>query len=387
MTTPDFADHPVRPIASARLERGGIVHVAWPDGITHDAYAVWLYEQTVGIDAVTREATIDPAALPNHDHLVDVAVDPAGHLRLSWADGSTSTVDSGWLRCVADARHLPRASVGDRVLWTAEQLGSVPTFSAPDVMTRDADLADWLTALATFGAARLSDAPTDDGAAAAIAARIGPIRGSNFGGVFTVEAAAQPDSTANTGVGLGQHTDLPTREIPPGFQFLHCVRNEVSGGRSRLTDGLAVVERLRRDHPDHFDALTTIEWVFANRSPFEDHRWIGPIIDGGSGRTPLTIRGFYPVRLAPIAPVEEQARAYAALRTFSAIAHDPRLMITTEFRPGDVIGFDNRRVLHGRDPFDPGTGARRLRGWYTDHDDLYSRLRVLRRPTGVRSPA
>lgn len=385
--TPDFADHPRRPIASARLGDGGIVRVVWHDGVTHDAYAVWLYEQSVGIDAITREATVDPAALPDHHHLAGVSVDVDGHLRLTWADDRESTVDCGWLRCVADDGHVPRAALGEPVVWTAEELGAVPTFSAPEVLTHDAALTDWLAALATFGVARLTDAPTSDDAAAAVAARIGPIRGSNFGDVFTVEASAHPDSTANTGVGLGQHTDLPTREVPPGYQFLHCVRNEVSGGRSRLTDGLAVVERLRREHPDDHDALTSIEWVFANRSPIEDHRWIGPIIDGGLGRTPLTIRGFYPVRLAPIAPIEEHERAYAALRTFSAVAHDPRLMITSEFRPGDVIGFDNRRVLHGRDPFDPGTGARRLRGWYTDHDDLFSRLRVLRRPSSVRSPA
>ncbi len=46
---------------------------------------------------------------------------------------------------------------------------------------------------------------------------------------------------------------------------------------------------------------------------------------------------------------------------------------------GDLVGFDNRRILHGRDAFESG-GARHLRGCYADHDDNDSRLRVLRRP-------
>ena len=54
-------------------------------------------------------------------------------------------------------------------------------------------------------------------------------------------------------------------------------------------------------------------------------------------------------------------------------------MITSAFAPGDLVGFDNRRILHGRDAFDPAAGRRRLRGCYLDHDDLFSRLRVLRR--------
>ena len=67
------------------------------------------------------------------------------------------------------------------------------------------------------------------------------------------------------------------------------------------------------------------------------------------------------------------------MRVFSQVAHDPRFMISSAFAPGDLVGFDNRRILHGRDAFDPGAGRRRLRGCYLDHDDLFSRLRVVRR--------
>jgi gamma-butyrobetaine dioxygenase len=75
------------------------------------------------------------------------------------------------------------------------------------------------------------------------------------------------------------------------------------------------------------------------------------------------------------------SRAYRAAKRFHQLAADPRFQIRYPFRPGDLIGFDNRRMLHGRDAFDAGTGVRHLRGTYIDHDEIHSRLRVLRRHT------
>ena len=160
-------------------------------------------------------------------------------------------------------------------------------------------LAEWLTLLVRYGLARLRDTPDDIGFLAELAARIGPIRSSNFGDVWSVRAKVDPDSTAYTGLNLGQHTDLPTRETPPGFQFLHCVENTCAGGWSRMTDGLAVADELAKNHPDDYEALTTLRWVFFNRSADDDHRWSGPIIDHGGPGQPLTLRAFYPVPRSP----------------------------------------------------------------------------------------
>ena len=71
-------------------------------------------------------------------------------------------------------------------------------------------------------------------------------------------------------------------------------------------------------------------------------------------------------------------RAYESLRVFASMARDPRFQLVYPFRPGDLVGFDNRRILHGRDAFE-SVGSRHLRGCYADHDDIYSKLRVLRR--------
>jgi gamma-butyrobetaine dioxygenase len=152
-----------------------------------------------------------------------------------------------------------------------------------------------------------------------------------------------------------------------------------------MTDGLAVVDELATRYPDDYEALTTLRWVFFNRSKDDDHRWSGPMIDHGAPGEPLTLRAFYPVRGFPDMAAEDIPRAYAAMRRFSQVAHDPALQMRYPFAVGDLVGFDNRRVLHGRDAFDAVSGTRHLRGTYIDHDDVYSRLRVLRRRSEQRS--
>ncbi len=382
LLTPDFAAHEWRPVRSATLGNG-VVSLTWPDEVAFEAYAPWLFEQSVGIESRTREGTVEPSAVPTADCAAAVAVDAAGALIVTWRDGSEHSIHPGWLYSIATDQHTPNAALGATVRWTAVDFPEPPTFDGAAVLTDGVIFESWLASLCTHGLGRLRGAPADDDFLRELAARIGPVRGSNFGNIFTVESVVAPDSTANTGLALGQHTDLPTRETPPGFQFLHCVENSVTGGLSRMTDGLAVVAELEANHPEAYRSLTNDEWVFANRATDGDHRWIGPIIDFGGPRSPLTIRAFYPVRLAPHMPLASQPGAYEAMRVFSAVAHDPRFMIRSEFQRGDLVGFDNRRVLHGRDAFDPGAGSRRLRGCYIDHDDLHSRLRVLRRPNAA----
>ncbi|MGK0273920.1 MAG: gamma-butyrobetaine dioxygenase [Ilumatobacter sp.] len=378
MPTPDFATYPW---ASIDAVGGSLpnVHVAWADGLVLDCYSLWLFENSRAIDPVTRESTVDPAELPESSFLSAARRAENGALELTWGDGLQSIVHPGWLRSIAAQRHRPEAVPGPLTIWTTDTFREPPSFDGSSVLDDIVVFGDWLRAMHTFGFARLRKTSADRAFLETLIERIGPIRGSNFGNIFTVEARLDADSTANTGLNLGQHADLPTRETPPGFQFLHCVENTVAGGASRMTDGLAVVAELEANHPAEYEALTTLNWVFANRALDGDHRWIGPVIDHGQPGSQLTLRAFYPVRLGPDMPTADVPRAYEAMRVFSRVAHDPRFMLRSRFEPGDIIGFDNRRMLHGRDAFDPGAGSRVLTGCYVDRDDLLSRVRVLDR--------
>lgn len=377
--TPDFIDHAWTPLSSAAV-RDGFVSLTWPDGTSFDAYSLWLAENAdgYGLEPTVRESTLEPTDLPTHAALLGASVGDDGALVLEWAGRDQVRVHPGWLRYVADGRHLPASALPTPITWTGADFAQPPTIDGAEILDDVSVRERWLTLLVQYGICRLENTPIDPDFVGQLISSVGPIRDTNFGLVWSVKADVDPNSTANTGLDLGQHTDLPTREIPPGFQFLHCIENSVDGGFSRMSDGLAVSQAIRLEHPEAYEALTTLEWVFMNRARDAEHRWIGPVLDHGSTRQPLTLRAFYPVRSAPHMDNADTPRAYESLRVFAEVARDPRFQIRYPFRPGDLVGFDNRRILHGRDEFESG-GARHLRGCYADHDDVFSQLRVLRR--------
>ena len=54
-------------------------------------------------------------------------------------------------------------------------------------------------------------------------------------------------------------------------------------------------------------------------------------------------------------------------------------MMTIRYQPGDLLAFDNRRILHGRAGYQAKGGTRFIEGIYSDRDDLYSKIRILKR--------
>lgn len=389
----------------------GTARLTWPDGAALECHPMWLRENAPGpggIDPVTRECELDPAHLKPDLSISRMDV-VGGALEVTFEpEHRDASFHPGWLRHVADELHRPFAVIPPPVPWTAAECSEPTTHDGPAVLRDDNALAAALTDLARFGLVRLAGCRTgiDDalarparavnaeadraeaGTLTQVAGRIGAMRDSNFGLTWHVDVDITPTSLANTGQRLAPHTDLPTREVPPGLQLLHCVENSVEGGWSTMADGLAIAHHLRTHEPEAFEALTKLEWVFFNRSPEHDHRWQGPVIDTGDGRIPYTYRAFHPVRAFPAMSAAEVNRAYAAMRLLSETAGSDRFQMRYPFRPGDIVVFDNRRVLHGRDAFKPRPGTRRrLIGTYMDTDEFYSRLRVLlrRRPVALRT--
>jgi gamma-butyrobetaine dioxygenase len=78
-------------------------------------------------------------------------------------------------------------------------------------------------------------------------------------------------------------------------------------------------------------------------------------------------------------PAGQTEPFYAAYRRFWEMLRDPRYTLRFKLAPGEMIAFDNLRILHGREAFDPGSGRRHLQGAYLDRDLIRSRQRVLER--------
>ncbi|MEL6643992.1 MAG: TauD/TfdA family dioxygenase [Pseudomonadota bacterium] len=383
--SPDFVRHPAGPAIAGMEVDGTTLRVTWSDGLTGAFNRFWLRENEVVagiVNPVTRERDVQTEDLPEDLAITAADVDAGGAVAVTWApDGHVSRHDRGWLRSTAEGRWHPAAVLPARVPWEAAEMPEPPTFDGNAILSDDKALQDWLEALYAHGFARLRGLPSGLGTVLQVAERIGTVRASNFGYTFRVETKDNPDSNAYTSAGLGAHTDLASREVQPGLQLLHCRENGCDGGASTMADGFAIAAHLKVTDPDAYDALTTLNWVFSNRHRESDYRFSGPIVvlDAAGEMSEIRFTAF--LRSEPDMPAGQVDRAYRAVRLYGQLAADDRFVCRTLFAAGDLVIFDNRRILHGRDAFTQGSGHRRLEGCYLETDELLSRLRVLARET------
>ncbi len=158
--------------------------------------------------------------------------------------------------------------------------------------------------------------------------------------------------------------------------MLHCLESSTEGGESILQDGFTAATRLREENPDHFDLLCR-HWVnFRFADAAADLRSRAPLIEvndlGHIVKVRFNNRSIDTLRLPP----ELLTRFYPAYRHYAEILEREELQIVFRLRPGEVILFDNTRVLHARKAYSAG-GTRHLQGAYSDLDGLYSCLRKL----------
>ena len=368
---------------------GEDVAVAWSDGRTTRHHKFWLRDNCACGQCylpLTREQLFEIVDAPA-DLAVAEAARADGRLAVVWSDGHRSVYEPGWLRAHAGdeaSRRERRESRQRPFIWGREYADRLQSFAYADIMADDSALLAWLDALKSSGMTLVADVPAEHEALLKPIARISHLRETNFGRVFDVKSKPEADSAAYTAVLLPPHTDLPTRELQPGVQFLHCLVNDATGGESVFVDGFAIAEAMRREAPEAFRVLTTTPMAFWNRDSRTDYRWAAPILALDADGEILEVR-FANFLRGPIeAPEAAMGGVYAALRLFQAMTRDERFFIERRLKPGDMWAFDNRRVLHARRAFDPRSGARHLQGAYVDRDEISSRWRVLRREAAAR---
>ena len=326
----------------------------------------------------TMERTLDSFSLD--PSVAATAVEEAGGtVAVTWSDGHRSEYDAGWLRANAPgAADGPEAPPAPRP-WRAEIADRLPVLAFDDVVGGDDGLMRFLDTVLVDGFSVVRGVPTDAAALADLARRVGPLRETNFGVQWSVVAMVEPNNVAYTAVELRPHTDLANWETPPGIQFLLCCAADAPGGHSTLVDGFAVAERLRAEEPTTFDRLCAVPIPYRFHDEDHDLRWSAPVIGLGHDGTVREVR-FHDALMAPLdLPLDEIGATYDALRRFNQLATDDAHRLVLRLEPGDLLVFQNRRVLHGRTAFDPEGGRRHLIGCYVDADDWRSRRRVVAR--------
>lgn len=378
----DFRTYPKRcDLAEAQVLEDQI-RVRWADGRVSPFHHQWLRDNcpcAQCVYSVTREQVLEIVDVDDDLSAIGARIEH-GVLSVEWRGGHRSQYDPGWLRAHAyddESRAERRAAKPQPQLW--DSTFDLPVFDYTAVMEDPKALLQWLLALRDQGLTQVRGVPTEPGSLALIAKRISFIRESNFGVLFNVQSKADADSNAYTAFNLPLHSDLPTRELQPGLQFLHCLVNDADGGESLFVDGFAIANALREEDPEAFRALCEIPVEFRNKDRHSDYRRLAPIIALDALGEVVEIRMANFLRGPFETSVAQMPLLYRAYRRFIAMTREARFRLVKHLNPGELWCFDNRRTLHARNAFDPTSGARHFQGCYIDRDELLSRILVLQR--------
>jgi len=238
-----------------------------------------------------------------------------------------------------------------------------------------------------------------------------------YGDLFEVRSRPSAHNVAYTDLPLAPHQDLAYYASPPGLQLLHCVTfgDRVEGGESTLVDGMAAAAALRTSDPDRFRTLSEARATFVKQREGASMTYLRPHIDvlsgpAGDGEREIVGVHWAPPFEGPLAlPRAEMDRYYDAYGAFEMMVDDSlppdasssayseeqirryreyARWYTWEKRleEGEMLVFNNQRMLHGRRGFrvrggdgDGGGVERLFEGCYTDICDTLGRYRVLQR--------
>ncbi len=384
MQTPDFDSYPLRAIKQIKVHRLGI-EITYEDGRKSCHLAADLREHSPDphtTHPITRETLLSPLDMPDDFHINSAHTNKDGHLEVFWSHGlhandpKCSVYHSGWLyQTGLYADRLDEAEM-PRCLWKSADFSELPVADGPEILRDEEAFFQFLRQFACYGAVIVRNLPLEPDMIEKLPQKIGVIRTSNFGHIFEVKIKQDADSNAYTGEELLAHTDLATREYMPGLQFLFCLQNDSDGGCSTLADGFAVADHIRQTDPEIFDLLSTRPIDFANKAKTSDYRMQTPLFcldrDGQLDEVRWTSWLRAPLR----GQLDEMDKIYRAQKWAYQLGNSPEFKAEFKLEAGDMMCFDNRRILHGRTSFDPASGNRWLRGCYMEREELWSGLRM-----------
>ena len=149
-------------------------------------------------------------------------------------------------------------------LWDAQFTANIPRANAHECARSPTALRRALLDAKSTGLIIVEGLEDSETAGETFGDLIGFKRTSNFGITFDVRSSAQPNNLAFTAIALPLHADLANQDHIPGFQFLHCIRNDAGGGDSVFADGFRICADLAQTSPQVYDLLrkVPVPWRF-----------------------------------------------------------------------------------------------------------------------------
>ena len=359
------------------------ITVRWRDGHVSCFPGIWLLESCQCQHCGSSESAV------RHISLMDKPVRPqpvaCDHddavLQIDWDTTHRSRYDLTWLRSQCLSESARRERKFRPTPWGREILRRLPAFSYPAVAASSELHLQFLESILDPGFAVLRDVPPERERTEEVAALIGKLRMTNYG-IYELESKPDPEISGDLSVRLKSHTDEPYRVDPPAITFFHVIRQAERGGESTLVDSFRLAELLRERDPGAFEILARVPARFhrslAEGRLFEYQRTIiRRDADGDVNGVFLLDRGMAPVDCPP----DRVEAFYGALRRLLELIDRRDGEIEIRLEAGEMLVFNNHRLMHGRTAFDASSG-RHVRTCHVDLDEFYSRLRVAYRDSG-----
>jgi len=374
------------------------VQLRWDDGESSTFNALWLRTNCATNFHATGQRLQSPGRIGSRLSIASAHVCADGReLRVDWSDGGTASgFCLGWLR-----RHCYRTQ--QRELQSSGPSGThmragmaLPSVACDEVLRDDSARLQMLEQVNEYGLSLVTGVPCETGEVQRFAERALGIRVSHdllYGGVFDVRDEPDPVNIAYTSLELEGHMDLAYYESPPGLQLLHCLRFDdcVRGGESTFIDIHNIAEMLRERDPESFRTLCRVPATFQKEHMERERpvlmRYQRPHISTNAAGEVIAVF-WAPAFEGPLCVAEEEVQPYYdAYRAFEGLLFDDAVRaefgIQHRLQNGELLVFNNRRLLHGRTLFDGGeAGVRHLQGTYFNIDEFVCSLRVLARKLG-----
>ncbi len=358
------------------------LRIVWEDTSESQLQAVWLRDHCqmpASRNPDNGQRLLNITDIPENIAIAEVSLEDRRLIVQFTPDGYCTEFDLDWLydNCYNLNPHSDDRSEVGKILWSGKSFEQgVPRYSYTTFYEQPKSRLAALQVVKDYGFVLLDAVPNKAGQLLKVIEQFGFVRETNYGPYFEVQTKIDPSNLAYTNLGLGCHLDNPYRDPVPGIQLLHCLESSTEGGESILQDGFMAAKILRDEDSDHFAVLSQ-NWVnFRFRDSSADLQARVPLIEVNDLDEVIKVRfnnrSIDTIKLPP----SIMQQFYAAYRHYAEILEREDLQIVFKLEPGELILFDNTRILHARKAYSAG-GTRHLQGAYSDLDGLYSSLRKL----------
>tara|TARA_B100000424_G_scaffold210630_1_gene168058 strand:- start:635 stop:1732 length:1098 start_codon:yes stop_codon:yes gene_type:complete len=318
----------------------------------------------------------------NQRKIFTAKLDPKLHIKKAEVKDNGNSLDILWSDTKKKINYtskffldnLNQSKTGKQSLkiWERKDLDQAIYFNYNDVISKNG-FKFFLKKLYEYGFVVVQNCKTEMRSVEKIAKKIGYVRESIFGGLWSFESNKDKADSAYTQDELRPHTDSTYSNDAPGLQLLLCCHYNATGGESIMVDGFKIAEKIKNEKKDIYDILTNFEVTGQYIGDGVYLQAKRPIFRLNSNRELVQV-SFNNYDRAPFRMSDNKTiKFYEAIREFDLIANHKEYQWRRVLKTGELLIFNNWRILHGRGSF---SGDRKMSGCYINKEDFDSSCRI-----------